>query len=95
MHFDFFSQSIIAFFCPRLGYQLTSCVEYDHPIYGLYETDINGDGVKEVVVCGQFDCYVLQPKPRETKARLHALLPLLNDILLLEDDLRCVQQRVR
>eukprot|EP00667_Euglena_gracilis_P004205 EG_transcript_4219 len=78
-----------------LGYQLTSCVEYDHPIYGLYETDINGDGVKEVVVCGQFDCYVLQPKPRETKARLHALLPLLNDILLLEDDLRCVQQRVR
>eukprot|EP00668_Euglena_longa_P012037 GGOE01014462.1.p1 GENE.GGOE01014462.1~~GGOE01014462.1.p1 ORF type:complete len:732 (+),score=78.68 GGOE01014462.1:89-2197(+) len=82
-----------------IGYQLTSCVEYDHPIYGLYETDINGDGVKEVVVCGQFDCYVLQPKPRETKARLHTLLPLLNDILLLEDELRsleeCAPQRTK
>ena len=74
-------------FSRRVGYQLTNCVEYNHPIYGFYQTDLDRDGVKEVVVCGQFECYLLQPKPPETKRRLNDMLRLMDDVLLMEDQL--------
>ena len=52
------------------GYQLTNCVHYEHPVYAIQQTDLDGDGVKEVVMCGQFECYVLKPKAPEVRPRL-------------------------
>ncbi len=78
----------------RVGYQLVNCVEYHHPIYGLCQLDINRDGVKEVVVCGQFECYLLQPKPTDIKHSVHEILRLMNDLLSLEEELQGFEQRV-
>ena len=52
------------------GYQLTNCVDYAHPIYAIQETDLDCDGIKETIMCGQFECYILKSKPPKVRSRL-------------------------